>query len=166
MTRAGLAEHSLAAGKAVTKLLQRMARTGNPLGQDCLKLLASLMRQSQACKPSNAQLCFLLTWAFEDMEQAVASHAAFTLLKVLCTQNALSVPIGHCPAPAALDLTFGLCIRAVQQLLPVHGVMSPMSKDSTLDGMMGPAQQLRSQPALVPSALLQISTNLTENCID
>ena len=79
---AGFAEHSLAAGKAVTKLLQGMAKTGNPLGQDCLKLLASLMRQSQAYKPSNAQLCFLLTWAFEDMEQAVASHAAFTLLKV------------------------------------------------------------------------------------
>ena len=59
-----------------------MAKTGSPLAQDCFKLLASLMRQSETYKPSNAQLRFLLTWAFADMEEAAASHASFGLLKV------------------------------------------------------------------------------------
>lgn len=78
----GLAAESAEAGRTVTNLLQRMAKTGNPIAQDCFKLLASLMRQSESYKPSNAQLRFLLTWAFADMEEAAASHAAFGLLKV------------------------------------------------------------------------------------
>lgn len=40
------------------------------------------MRQSETYRPSNAQLRFLLTWTFADVEEAAASHAAFALLKV------------------------------------------------------------------------------------
>lgn len=79
---AGLAEESASAGKAVTSLLQRMSKTGNPIAQDCFKLLATLMRASDTYKPTNAQLRFLLTWAFGDMEEAAGHQAAFALLKV------------------------------------------------------------------------------------
>ncbi len=59
-----------------------MSRTGDPIAQDCFKLLATLLRESDSYKPSNAQLRFLLTWAFSDMEEAANRQAAFGLLKV------------------------------------------------------------------------------------
>lgn len=79
---AGLAAESGNAGRAVTSLLQRMSKTGDPIAQDCFKLLATLMRQSDTYQPTNAQLRFLLTWAFSDMEEAAGRQAAFGLLKV------------------------------------------------------------------------------------
>ena len=82
MPGAGLAAQSSNAGKAVTSLLQRMSKTGDPIAQDCFKLLATLMRESDSYQPSNAQLRFLLTWAFSDMEEAAGCQAAFGLLKV------------------------------------------------------------------------------------
>lgn len=82
LLRAGLAAESTDAGRAVTGLLQKMSKSNSPIAQDCFKLLASLMRQSETYKPSSAQLRFLLTWTFADVEEAAASHAAFTLLKV------------------------------------------------------------------------------------
>lgn len=59
-----------------------MSKTGDPVAQDCFKLLATLMRESDTYKPNNAQLTFLLTWAFGDMEEAASRQAAFGLLKV------------------------------------------------------------------------------------
>lgn len=79
---AGLAGECGNAGRAVTGLLQRMSKTGDPIAQDCFKLLATLMRESETYQPSNAQLRFLLTWAFSDMEEAAGRQAAFGLLKV------------------------------------------------------------------------------------
>ena len=79
---AGMAAESASAGKAVTSLLQRMSKTGDPIAQDCFKLLATLLRESDSYKPSNAQLRFLLTWAFGDMEEAANRQAGFGLLKV------------------------------------------------------------------------------------
>ena len=78
----GLAAESASAGKAVTGLLQRMSKTGDPIAQDCFKLLATLLRESHTYKPTNAQLRFLLTWAFGDMEEAANRQAGFGLLKV------------------------------------------------------------------------------------
>ena len=82
MLAAGLAAESSNVGKAVTSLLQRMSKTGDPIAQDCFKLLATLMRESKSYQPSNAQLRFLLTWAFSDMDEAAGRQAAFGLLKV------------------------------------------------------------------------------------
>ena len=79
---AGLAGESGNAGRAVTRLLQRMSKTGDPIAQDCFKLLATLMRESETYQPNNAQLRFLLTWAFSDMEESAGRQAAFGLLKV------------------------------------------------------------------------------------
>ena len=50
--------------------------------QDCLKLLAALLRQSEAYRPTTGQLRFLLGWVFGDMEEASASPTSFALLKV------------------------------------------------------------------------------------
>ena len=86
---AGLADESGNAGRAVTRLLQRMSKTGDPIAQDCFKLLATLMRESETYQPSNAQLRFLLTWAFSDMEEAAGRQAAFGLLKVACQPDVL-----------------------------------------------------------------------------
>lgn len=86
----GLAAESASAGKAVTGLLQRMSKTGDPIAQDCFKLLATLLRESHTYKPSNAQLRFLLTWAFGDMEEAANRQAGFGLLKVSPVQQNLS----------------------------------------------------------------------------
>ena len=77
-----MAAESASAGRAVTSLLQRTARTGDPIAQDCFKLLATLLRESESYKPTTAQLRFLLTWAFGDMEEAAHRQAAFALLKV------------------------------------------------------------------------------------
>lgn len=82
MPAAGLAAESSNAGKAVTSLLRRMSKTGDPIAQDCFKLLATLMRESDSYQPSNAQLRYLLIWAFSDMEEAAGRQAAFALLKV------------------------------------------------------------------------------------
>lgn len=81
-THTGLAAESASAGKAVTGLLQHMSKTGDPIAQDCFKLLATLLRESHTYKPTNAQLQFLLTWAFGDMEEAANRQAGFGLLKV------------------------------------------------------------------------------------
>ena len=82
MHAAGMAAGAASAGRAVTSLLQRTARTGDPIAQDCFKLLATLLRESESYKPTTAQLRFLLTWAFGDMEEAAHRQAAFALLKV------------------------------------------------------------------------------------
>ncbi|KAL0018407.1 hypothetical protein WJX79_009395 [Trebouxia sp. C0005] len=87
----GLAAESASAGKAVTGLLQRMSKTGDPIAQDCFKLLATLLRESDTYKPTNAQLRFLLTWAFGDMEEAANRQAGFGLLKAVL-QRKLVVP--------------------------------------------------------------------------
>ncbi|KAL0035339.1 hypothetical protein WJX77_001780 [Trebouxia sp. C0004] len=87
----GLAAESASAGKAVTGLLQRMSKTGDPIAQDCFKLLATLLRESHTYKPSNAQLRFLLTWAFGDMEEAANRQAGFGLLRAVL-QRKLVVP--------------------------------------------------------------------------
>ncbi|KAL0044331.1 hypothetical protein WJX82_000142 [Trebouxia sp. C0006] len=86
-----LAAESASAGKAVTGLLQRMSKTGDPIAQDCFKLLATLLRESHTYKPTSAQLRFLLTWAFGDMEEAANRQAGFGLLKAVL-QRKLVVP--------------------------------------------------------------------------
>ena len=99
---AGLAAESSNAGRAVTGLLQRMSKTGDPIAQDCFKLLATLMRESTLYQPSNAQLRYLLTWAFSDMEQAAGRQAAFGLLKVRLSGQALPCDWAGLPIQACL----------------------------------------------------------------
>lgn len=96
MLGAGLAAESSHAGRAVTSLLQRMSKTGDPIAQDCFKLLATLMRKSTVYQASNAQLRYLLTWAFSDMEQAAGRQAAFGLLKVRLPGQVLPCEVQAC----------------------------------------------------------------------
>lgn len=91
-----MAAESSNAGRAVTSLLQRMSKTGDPIAQDCFKLLATLMREATVYQPSNAQLRYLLTWAFSDMEQAAGRQAAFSLLKVRLPGQALPYEWAGC----------------------------------------------------------------------
>ncbi len=107
---AGLAAESASAGKAVTGLLQRMSKTGDPIAQDCFKLLATLLRESHTYKPTNAQLRFLLTWAFGDMEEAANRQAGFGLLKVSPIRQILSSnPFQYCRDCCQIDHTTAAC---------------------------------------------------------
>ena len=81
LLRAGLASAAPGAGEAMTELLRRSPTTTTRIGQECLRLLAGLMRTCPEWAPTTPQLRFLVTWALSDVEEAAAHVAAFTLLR-------------------------------------------------------------------------------------
>ncbi|KAK9818396.1 hypothetical protein WJX72_012002 [[Myrmecia] bisecta] len=79
----GLPRAGPEAGKGITSLLQRITKTSHPIAQDCFKLLAALLRECRAYKPTTPQLRYLLGWAFTDLEEAEGRQTAFSLLKAI-----------------------------------------------------------------------------------
>ncbi|KAL4521880.1 hypothetical protein Ndes2526B_g01987 [Nannochloris sp. 'desiccata'] len=83
----GLDAASADAGKAVTDLLKRCPKTTDPVAQDCFKLLAGMLRRCERYAPSQAQLRFLLGWAFTDLEESAQRQTAFTLLRAILARK-------------------------------------------------------------------------------
>lgn len=83
----GLDGASADAGKAVTDLLKRCPKTTDPVAQDCFKLLAGMLRRCERYAPSQAQLRFLLGWAFTDLEESAQRQTAFTLLRAILARK-------------------------------------------------------------------------------
>jgi hypothetical protein len=71
----------------VTDLLKRCPKTSHPIAQDCFKLLGAQLRQCQRWQPSPAQLRFLLTWAFTDLEEGGGGGHAFHLLRAILSRK-------------------------------------------------------------------------------
>jgi U3 small nucleolar RNA-associated protein 20 len=55
----------------------------HPLAQDCFKLLAGMLRDCDAYKPTVAQLRFLLRWTAVDMEDSAEVQTGFALLRAI-----------------------------------------------------------------------------------
>ncbi|KAG2487780.1 hypothetical protein HYH03_013624 [Edaphochlamys debaryana] len=79
----GLASAAPEAGKAVGALLRKVPNVQHPIAQECFRLLAALLRDCPAYRPTTAMLRFLLGWAFEDLGEAGAAPTAFALLRAL-----------------------------------------------------------------------------------
>ena len=65
----------------MTTLLQNSLSTTTPIAQECLRLLAALLRTCPEWAPTTAQLRFLISWSLTDIEEAAAQVAAFALLR-------------------------------------------------------------------------------------
>ncbi|KAK9845304.1 hypothetical protein WJX81_002986 [Elliptochloris bilobata] len=83
----GLAGAAPGAGAAMMELLRGAPDTGAPLPQDCLRLLAALLRACSTYRPSTGQLRFLLGWAYADAAAAAARPAAFGLLRAVLARR-------------------------------------------------------------------------------
>ena len=65
----------------MTHLLESCQSSTTPIAQECLRLLASLLRTCPAWAPTTAQLRFLISWSLADVEEAASQVAAFALLR-------------------------------------------------------------------------------------
>lgn len=73
----------------MTALLQKAASTTTRIAQECLRLLAGLLRECPEWAPTTGQLRFLITWALSDVEVAAAGVGAFTLLRSVIKRKLL-----------------------------------------------------------------------------
>lgn len=83
----GLSASAPDASLAMTQLLRKSPNTGSKIAQECLRLMASLLRVCSDWAPSTSQLRFLVTWALTDVEEAAASVAGFTLLRAIISRK-------------------------------------------------------------------------------
>ena len=83
----GLAESAAQAGLAMTDLLQASPNTETRIAQECLRLLASLLRVCSDWAPTTTQLRFLVTWSLSNIEETASNVAAFNLLRAIITRK-------------------------------------------------------------------------------
>ncbi len=79
----GLEQAAADAGKAVTSLLKKVPSATHPIAQECFRLLAGMLRECEAYKPTVAQLRFLLRWTSVDMEESAEMATSFSLLRAI-----------------------------------------------------------------------------------
>ena len=81
------------AGAALTAAMKRCASSTEPVAQEGVALLTSLLRECADFQPSTQQLRFLLKWAFKDMEEHTERGTLMALLRAMVARQ-VSVGVG------------------------------------------------------------------------
>ena len=71
----------------MTDLLQASPNTETRIAQECLRLLASLLRVCSDWAPTTTQLRFLVSWSLSNIEETASNVAAFNLLRAIITRK-------------------------------------------------------------------------------